>query len=226
MYKIKDIPLDDRPRERLINSGVSNLSNEELLAIILKTGTKNKSAKMLASDILSKIDGLENIEVLNYEFLKNILGIGDAKACEILASLELGKRINRKIKSIKNKKLNNSKLIFDYYASEFQNKKQEYFYAIYLDSSKKIIKDRLLFVGTLDQSLVHPRELFKEAYLCSASSIICVHNHPSGNIFPSKEDVELTNNLKKIGLLMGIPIIDHIIIGNNDYYSFFENGDI
>lgn len=226
MYKIKDIPVMERPRERLITYGVESLSNEELLAIILKTGTKSKSAKLLASEILTKIDGIDNIKNLNLEFLTNIEGIGSAKACEILASIELGNRINKKIKSLKKEKFNNSKIVFDYYAKELGEKKQEYFYAIYLDSNKTIIKDKLLFVGTLNKSLVHPREVFKEAYLCSAQSIICVHNHPSGNTIPSKDDLELTDNLKKIGLLMGVPILDHIIIGSNNYYSFFENGDI
>ena len=103
---------------------------------------------------------------------------------------------------------------------------QECFYAVYLDAAKKIIEVKLLFKGTLDHSLVHPREVFKEAYLLSASSIICVHNHPSGNISPSKEDKILTNNLVRIGIMHGIPILDHIIIGNNNYYSFFESGEI
>lgn len=226
MYKIKDIPVIDRPRERLINLGTSSLSNEEILSIILKTGTKDKSAKMLASEILNKIDGLDNLKNINFEFLTSIDGIGPAKACEILASVEFGKRINQKIKNLKKEKFNNSKVVYDYYQNEIGDKKQEYFYAIYLDSNKIIIKDKLLFVGTLNNSLVHPREIFKEACLCSASSIICVHNHPSGNVLPSKEDLTLTSNLKKLGLLMGIPIIDHIIIGKNNYYSFFENGDI
>lgn len=226
MYKIKDIPVIDRPRERLINLGTSSLSNEEILSIILKTGTKDKSAKMLASEILEKIDGLDNIKNINFEFLTSIDGIGPAKACEILAAVEFGKRINQKIKNLKKEKFNNSKIVYDYYQNEIGDKKQEYFYAVYLDSNKIIIKDKLLFVGTLNNSLVHPREIFKEACLCSASSIICVHNHPSGNVLPSKEDLTLTSNLKKLGLLMGIPIIDHIIIGKNNYYSFFENGDI
>lgn len=226
MYKIKDIPVMDRPRERLINLGSSSLSDEELLAIILKTGTKKKSVKMLANDVLKRIDGIENIKNINYEFLINLEGIGPAKACDVLASLEFGKRVNQKIKSLKKEKFNNSKLVYDYYVDEIGDKKQEYFYAVYLDSNKKIIKDKLLFVGTLNNSLVHPREIFKEAYLCSASSIICVHNHPSGNVLPSKEDIMMTDNLKKIGIVMGIPIIDHIIIGKSNYYSFFENGDI
>lgn len=224
--KIKDIPLDERPRERLINHGVSNLSTEELLAIIIKNGTKNVSSKMLATEILSKTDGLKNTEVLNYDFLKSIKGIGSAKACDIVAAIELGKRISMNIKSLNGMRFNNSYLVFDYYKKIIGDKKQEYFYAIYLDSSKKVIKDKVLFVGTLNHSIVHPREVFKEAYLLSASSFICVHNHPSGNVFPSKEDIEITKQLKEIGLMMGVPLVDHIIIGIDKYYSFFENGDI
>lgn len=224
--KIKDIPLDERPRERLINHGVSNLSTEELLAIIIKNGTKNASSKMLATEILSKTDGLKNTEILNYNFLKSIKGIGSAKSCDIVAAIELGKRISMNIKSLNGMRFNNSSLVFDYYKKIIGDKKQEYFYAIYLDSSKKVIKDKVLFVGTLNHSIVHPREVFKEAYLLSASSFICVHNHPSGNVFPSKEDIEITKQLKEIGLMMGVPLVDHIIIGIDKYYSFFENGDI
>lgn len=224
--KIKDIPIEERPRERLINSGVNSLSTEELLAIVIKNGTKNKSAKDLASEILVQTDGLKNIEILNYDFLKNIKGIGSAKACDIVASIELGKRINKSIKSLSGIKFNNSSLVFDYYKNIIGDKKQEYFYTIYLDSNKRVIKDKLLFIGTLNHSVVHPREVFKEAYLVSASSFICIHNHPSGNVLPSGEDISITNKLKEIGMMMGIPLVDHIIIGLEKYYSFFENGDI
>lgn len=226
MYKIKDIPLSDRPRERLISLGSSILSDEELLAVIIKTGKKNMSAKMIASNLLSSIGGIENLKEINYEYLKQIDGIGEAKACEILAAIEIGKRLSKTIKTLKNIKFNSANVVYDYYVKDLSNTKQEHFFCIYLDSNKKIIKDKLLFVGTLNQSLVHPREIFKEACLISASSFICVHNHPSGNVLPSSEDLTLTSNLKKIGLLMGIPIVDHIIIGKNNYYSFFENGDI
>lgn len=224
--KIKDIPVDERPRERLINYGVNSLSTEELLAIIIKNGTKNSSAKMLASEIISKTNGLKNTEILNYEFLKSIKGIGSAKACDIVASLELGKRVNQNIKSVNGIKFTNSSLVFDYYKNIIGDKKQEHFYVVYLDSSKKIIKDKVLFMGTLNHSIVHPREVFKEGYLVSASSFICVHNHPSGNVLPSREDIEITKQLKEIGTMMGVPLVDHIIIGIDKYYSFFENGDI
>lgn len=224
--RIKDIPINDRPIERLINSGSAALSNEELLAILIKTGTKDMSAKALASLLLSKTNGLKETEKLNYEYLRKIKGIGPSKAAVIMASLELGRRINQTVDNLTNTKFNNSSVVYEYYRNILGNKKQEHFYVIYLDSSKKIIKDKLLFMGTLNQSLVHPREVFKEACLLSASSFICVHNHPSGNVLPSKEDIALTDNLKQIGLLFGIPIVDHIIISKENYYSFFENGDI
>ena len=226
MFKIKDIPIDERPRERLINYGVGSLSNEELLAILLKTGSKKMSVKELANYLLKKLNGIDNIKDINYDFLVNIDGIGPAKATELLAAIEIGKRINTNVKNLRKLKFNNSKLVYDYYSKIIGDKKQEYFYTVYLDSNKNIIKDKLLFVGTLNQSLVHPREVFKEACLISASSILCVHNHPSGNVLPSREDISLTNGLKEIGLLFGIPLIDHIIVGSDKYYSFFENGDI
>ena len=224
--RIKDIPINDRPRERLINNGVENLSDEELLAVILKTGTKKLSAKDLSALLLSKVNGINNLSEYNLEKLKSVKGIGEAKACLILACIELAKRINRKVISINNIKFTNCEIVYNYYKNIIGDKKQEYFYCIYLDNNKKIIREKLLYIGTINYSIVHPREVFKEAYMLSASAIICVHNHPSGNILPSKQDLELTNNLISIGNLLGIKVLDHIIIGNNNYYSFLENNDI
>ena len=224
--KIKDIEEEDRPRERLINKGVEVLSNEELLAIIIKTGTKENSAKELSSIIINKLEGIKNLSNINFQQLEKIKGIGKAKACEIIDSIELGKRINRTINTLNNVKLNKTSKVFEYYKELFNNKQQEHFYCVYLDNSKKIIKDKLLFIGTINYSTVHPREIFKEAYLLSASSIICIHNHPTGNVLPSKQDLELTKNLIEVGKLLGIQILDHIIIGKNNYYSFLENGDM
>lgn len=224
--KIKDIPVMERPCERLIENGVELLSNEELLAIIFKTGTKGKSAKDLGELLLSKVGNIKKLNDINYEYLKNIKGIGRSKACNLLASIELGKRINREVDSIKNIKLTNSEMVYKFYKDKLGNKKQEYFYAVYLDTSKKIIGDKLLFIGTINYSLVYPREVFKEAYLLGASAIICIHNHPSGNPIPSKQDFEITNNLIEVGKVLGIKVIDHIIICKNNYYSFLENNDI
>lgn len=224
--KIKDIPVSDRPCERLIEIGVENLSNEELIAIIFKTGLKGTSAKDLASILLSKVGSIKKLNDINYENLRKIKGIGQSKACNLLAALELGKRINREVDSIKNVKLNNSELVYKFYKDKIGNKKQEYFYAVYLDNQKKIIGDKLLFIGTINYSLVHPREVFKEAYLIGASAIICVHNHPGGNPLPSKQDIDITNNLIEVGKILGVKVIDHIIICKNNYYSFLENNDI
>ena len=192
MTKIKDIPILDRPIERLINKGSNSLSNEELLAILLRTGNKTESSKDLAIKILAKYHNIKELSNITLEELKQIKGIGDSKAAILLSAFELSKRINQNIDTIIDKKANNPELIFNYYKELLSDKTQEYFYAIYVDTNKKIIKDKLLFIGTINQSLVHPREVFKEAYLCSASSIICVHNHPSGNVLPSKEDITMT----------------------------------
>ena len=224
--KIKDIPINERPRERLINGEVTNLSNEDLLAIILSSGTKNCSVKTLADVLLKEIGDLRLLSTINYNQLNKIKGIGKAKACILLACIELGKRINLEINSLNNIKFNNTKLIYKYYQERIGNKKQEYFYCVYLDNSLKIIKEKLLFKGTVNKSLVHPREIFKEAYLSSATAIICVHNHPSGNINPSQNDIQLTNRIIEISKILGIKFIDHLIIGMNSYYSFFENNKI
>ena len=194
------------------------------MSILLKCGTKDLSVKELANNILKQIDSISNLKDINYENLIKIKGIGKAKACEVLASIELGKRINNKINNINQIKIYSSQSIFDYYKDKLSDKKQEYFYCVYLDTKNHIIKDKLLFIGTINQSLVHPREVFKEAYLLSASSIICIHNHPSGNINPSNNDIIITKQLKEVGLLLGINVLDHIIIGNDNYYSFNDNG--
>ena len=222
--KMKDIPKNERPIERLFLYGVENLSNEELLSILIKTGSRDYSAKDLAILVLRELSG--NISDINYQKLCKIKGIGNVKAAVIMAALELGKRSIYTIDSINNQSITNASLVFDYYKNIFINKKQEYFYSLYLDSNKVVLKEKLLFIGTLDYSLVHPREVFKEAITVSASTIICIHNHPSGNVLPSKNDIEITNKLIEIGNLLGIRIIDHIIIGKDKYYSFLENGDI
>ena len=226
MVKIKEIPLNDRPMERLINNGVETLSNEELLAIILKTGTKGNSAKELSSLLLSKIGGIKKLNDINFEYLNKFKGIGMSKACVLLSAIELSKRINREIDSIKNIKLNNSEVVYKFYKDKIGNKKQEYFYCVYLDNQKNIIDDKLLFIGTINYSVVHPREIFKEAYILGASAIICVHNHPGNNPLPSKQDLEVTNNLIDVGKMLGIKVVDHIIICKEKYYSFLENNDI
>ena len=224
--RIKDIPSLDRPIERLINEGVDKLNNEELLAIILKSGYQGASSKDVASILLSKIGNIKKLNDISYEELKNIKGIGSVKACTILSLVELSKRINNTVECFKGVKLNNVELVYNYYKDKIGSKKQEHFYAVYLDNQKKILGDKLLFIGTINYSIVHPREVFKEAYNLSASAIILVHNHPGNNPLPSTQDIETTNNLVKVGEILGIKIIDHVIVCENNYYSFLQNKDM
>ena len=225
--KIKDLPVNDRPRERLINVGISNISNEELVAIILKTGTKNKSVKELASEVLCKINNLNNLEEININTFNDINGLGKVKTMELMASIELGKRIFLKRENHKRVIYDNPDIVYLDNLYLFKRKKQEYFYCLYLDNKNNLIERKLLFMGTLNRSIVHPREIFKEAYLASASKIICMHNHPSGDTTPSIEDIRLTKSLIEIGKLQGITLADHLIISDNNYYSFYnERGDM
>ncbi len=219
---VKDIPILDRPRERLIKYGVINLSNEELLSIVLKNGTKNESVMSLSYNILKSINNISDLKDITINKLTKINGIGEVKAITLVASIELGRRVYKEQNNIK-VLLNDSELVYKYIISELYDKKQEYFICLYLDNKKYLIESKTLFIGTINKSTVHPREIFKYAYLYSSSSIILVHNHPSGDTLPSKEDITLTNNLIEIGKLNGIPITDHIIVGNNNYFSFYKN---
>ena len=168
--KIKEIPINDRPIERLINNGSNVLSNDELLAILLKTGTKEMSAKELGTLILKKIN-INELKNITFEELISIKGIGNKKAAVIMAAIELSKRMNQKVVNIRNE-MSDPLKIYNHYKEILVNEKQEHFYAIYLDIKNKIIKDKLLFIGTINYSMVHPREIFKEAYLIGAISII------------------------------------------------------
>ena len=224
--KIKDMSLLGRPRERLIKYGSKSLSDSEILAILIGSGNSKNSAKDLASIILNKCDGVNNLDKVDYNFLTKIDGIKETKACNILAAIELSRRINNKVRDLNGIKLTNVELVFNYYKDILKDETQECFYCVYLDVTKKVIKDKLLFKGTLNYSLVHPREVFKEAFLLNATAIICVHNHPSGNIEPSRQDIEITNNLVELGLIHGIKVLDHVIISDNSYYSFLENNKI
>lgn len=224
--KIKELPPLERPIERLKEFGAENLSNEELLAIMIKTGTKESSSKLIAQQLLKKVGNIQNLKYITYEELKKIKGIGNIKAVTFLALIELSKRINDNINTLTLKKLNNTSIVYEYFKSKLDGKKQEHFYAIFLDNHINIIKEKLLFIGTLNYSMIHPREIFKEALLSDATSIICVHNHPSGNTNPSMEDLNITKKIVELGNKLGIKLLDHIIIGNNSFYSFYENGNI
>ena len=216
---IKELPIEERPRERALFEGVDKLSTGELLSIIIRTGTKNKSVKELSNEILL----LGNLKDLTYNKLLTIKGIGKVKAIEVMSLIELSKRINRDYNKNETIKIKCAKNIYDEYKYLFNDQKQELFYCIYLNNKNIVIDKKLLFIGTINKSIVHPREIFKYAYLLSASGIICIHNHPSGDINPSLEDIKLTKAIIEIGKLQNIPVLDHIIIGNNGYYSFLED---
>ena len=220
--KIKDMADTEKPRERLLLVGKENLSNEELLSIILKTGTFDTSVKILSSLILKKFGKIENLSKATVNKLTEIKGIGKVKAIELIASLELGKRVYYNKEKIPIK-LNSTSKVFEYFKDIFYNESQENFYAVYLDTKSNLISFKLLFIGTINSSIVHPREIFKYAFLESAASIIVMHNHPSGDPTPSSVDIELTKHLFQIGDIVGIKVLDHIIFAKDNYYSFYNN---
>lgn len=224
-YKIKDIPIGERPRERVKQNGISNITNKELIAIILKTGTRNLNATDLALNILVEYP-IEEFKNLTLAQLTKIKGIGEVKALELLAAIELGKRINYTTNVKQRKKLNNPEAIWKETRYLFVGKKQELFYCLYLNEKQELIERKLLFMGTVNKSITHPREIFKEAYKNSASSIVCLHNHPSNDLCPSTADINFTKSLMEIGRIQGIPLIDHIIVGDDSFYSFYEHGNI
>lgn len=224
--KIKELPLSERPRERLLERGAENVSNEDLIAILIKNGCHDYSVRDIAIEILKKINHLNNLVDIKLETFNDIKGLGKVKVVELMAAIELGKRIYLQRESDKGERLNDPEIIYLNNLYLFKDKKQEYFYCLYLDNKNRLLERKLLFMGTINRSVVHPREIFKEAYLLSSSGIICMHNHPSGDIMPSCEDIELTKNLVEIGKLQGVKVLDHLIVTNQGYYSFFKEGMI
>lgn len=217
--KIKEMPTDTKPREKLLFYGVENLSNTDLISIIIRTGTKGENAIDIASHILKNVGSINNLANIGVRELSKINGVGNVKAITILAAIELGKRATSKEIQIK-MSLTNSKSVHDSFKRFFKNIKQEKFMAIYLDTKKNLINYKTLFVGTVDHSIVHPREIFNEAIRLSASSLIIIHNHPTGDLTPSKNDIEVTEKIKESGLMLGIPLLDSIITNGEEYYSF------
>ncbi|MCK8060667.1 MULTISPECIES: DNA repair protein RadC [unclassified Fusibacter] len=220
--RIKDLHGEDKPRERLMNNGVKSLTNSELLAIILRTGTKEKSALALSSELLKTLGGLKGLAMADGSELKKISGIGDSKACQLMASFELARRYDcSKIKS--DLKFTSPEDVFNYVHKELKFEDREHFLVIGLNTKNNIIGRHVVSVGTLNQTLVHPREVFNWAIKKSAASVVLAHNHPSGHVEPSREDVLLTERMVEAGKIVGIKVVDHIIVGNNEYYSLKAN---
>lgn len=218
---IKEMAELEKPRERLLNNGKENLSNEEIIAIVLRTGTKEISSKMLATKILSKFKNIRELRNANISNLTTIKGMGKIKSIELIAAIELGKRVYETMPNIY-KKYENVNKIYEGFKDLIKDEKQENFYALYFDTKQNLIDYKLLFKGTLNVTTVHPRDIFKEAFLLNAASFIIIHNHPSGDPLPSKPDVDLTNQINTISKIMGINFLDHIIIGQDKYFSFYE----
>lgn len=220
---IRDVPQDDRPRERLIIHGASHLANRELLAILLGSGTKSESVISLSNNVLMHFDGLKLLNEATLEELTAIKGIGKAKGVIILAALELGRRLNQ-YKPNECYVIRSPEDGADYVMEEMRQLKQEHFVVLFLDTKNQVIHQQTIFIGSLNASIVHPREVFREAVRRSAASIICAHNHPSGDPTPSQEDIQVTRRLVEAGKMMGIELLDHIIIGDRKFVSLKEKG--
>ena len=218
---IQDMTLEERPREKMILNGPDSLSDAELLAIIIRSGTQKLNAIQLGQAIIKKADNIRYLQDLTIEELKSINGIGETKAVQIKAALELSKRI-ASFKPEKYK-IKNPWDIYKYYMESLRYQYKEIFKVVLLNTKNEIITDIDISIGTLNSSLVHPREVFREAIRRSSNKIILLHNHPSGHAEPSKEDKNITYRLKECGELIGIEVIDHIIIGDGVYFSFKEN---
>ncbi len=224
---LKDLPTNDLPRERLIAYGAHALSDTELLAILLRTGTVGSSVKTLADEILSSCKNIKDLKNITLNTLENIKGLGTVKGVTLLAALELGRRVYEPdLSNTIKPKIRNATEAISNYASLIKDAKQENFLALFLDTKRQCISKKIIFKGTLNQSSVHPREVFKEAVLESAGAIIVMHNHPSGDATPSKADDEVTRQFAAAGNMIGIPLLDHVIVGGMEYYSYQEEGMI
>ena len=217
--KIKSMPKEERPIEKAIESGISRLTNSDLLALIIRTGTGGKSAIALSQELILKDPkGIEYLAEATIEELMEITGIGKAKACSVLAAIELGKRLGS-ITHEETESINNADLVAKVFMESLRYEKREHFFALLLNSKGKIISKEEISIGELSSTVVHPREVFSPAIKKSAAAVIFVHNHPSGDPTPSREDVDTTKRLMEGGEILGIRVLDHIVIGNGVFKS-------
>lgn len=222
---INDLNDTDKPREKLVRKGVEKLSEEELIAILLGSGSKKEDVLTVSKKLWTYISSLHRYSELNINDLMTIDGIGLSKASTVIAALEFSKRLNVREK-VDEFSVNSPKSVVDIFMNILKDELKEHFYVILLDTKNKIISWDEISKGDLNSSIVHPREVFKYALKLSANSIICLHNHPSGDPTPSVEDIKITKRLNDVGRLMGIELVDHIIIGYNKYISLREKGII
>lgn len=218
MKSIKELHEVDKPREKLFRRGVKSLKDHELMAVLLGTGVQGKDVVKLSKELIKLLN--REFDTLSLETLLKIHGLGKAKASQILSAIELSKRYLNQKNSIK---INNSNDVYNELKS-FSQKKQEYFFALYLDGANHLIDTKVITIGTLNQSLVHPREVFAYAVEKRCASIIVAHNHPSGILKPSSEDMSITQRLKESGALLGIELLDHLIFTSEGFMSLQEEG--
>ena len=220
---IRDFPSSERPRERFLREGPKSLSNQELIALLLRTGTKSESVIQLAERLISHFDGLRLLQDASIEEMTSIKGIGEAKAIQLSAAVEVGRRINNLCYADRYV-IRSPEDCANYCMDDMRFLSQEHFVCLYLNTKNQVLHKQTVFIGSLNASIVHPREVFKEAFRRSAASIICIHNHPSGDPTPSREDIEVTKRLVECGKIIGIDILDHLIIGEKKYISLKEKG--
>ena len=220
---IRDFPSSERPRERFLRDGPQSLSNQEIIALLLRTGTKNESVLQLSERLLTYFDGLRLLKDASIEEMTSIHGIGEAKAIQLLAAVEIGRRIGN-LRYPDRYVIRSPEDCANYCMNDMRFLTQEHFVCVYLNTKNQVLHKQTIFIGSLNASIVHPREVFKEAFRRSAASIICLHNHPSGDPTPSKEDIDVTKRLLECGRMIGIDVLDHLIIGEKKYVSLKEKG--
>jgi DNA repair protein RadC len=219
---LKNWPKEERPRERLLQQGADKLSDAQLLGIILRTGAGGKTAIDVGRELLDRFGGIAGIARAGISELCSVQGIGPAKAAEIKAAMELGRRHQRP--TLAGASLCASQEVAEYFHPRLRDIKKEEFRCVLLDTKNRVIREETVSTGSLTASLVHPRETFKTAVRESAAAVIFVHNHPSGDTRPSQEDILLTRRLVQAGDLLGIKVLDHVIVGDGGHYSFRDSG--
>lgn len=217
--KLKEISESNRPRERLVRQGAKSLSDAEVLSVILQNGTREENAIDVAQRLVSE-HGLKKLSECSFEEIKKTKGIGTAKACQVLAAYELG--IRSQVEKENPLNFTRASDVFKYLSPRMSCLGKEHFVVLHLNAKNRLVGEETVSIGTLDSSLIHPREVFKSAIQKSAHSVIIAHNHPSGDPLPSEEDIRITAILKDAGSLLGIPVLDHVIIGRKKHYSFSE----
>lgn len=219
--KIKEMLEEQRPREKALRIGVESLNDIELLCLVISSGTKNKPVDQIAQEVLKKTDNLARLTDIPIKDLMKIEGIREVKALQIISSIELCKRaLKAKAYSCS---IHHPEDAVSWFEMEYGTQNQENFVCLFLDTRGMIITHKVLFKGSLNESLIHPREIFKEAFLQNAYALLFVHNHPSNDVSPSQSDIRSTHRLVEVSKTMGIPIMDHIIVGRNRWYSFKQH---